>query len=44
MVYTFHSFYELITHQAKKYTNKTALFVDDDKVTYADILQKPVMG
>ena len=40
MVYTFHSFYELIVRQAKRYTKKTALFVDDEKITYADILQR----
>ena len=40
MTYGFNSFYELIGHQGEKYKNKTALFVDDEKITYADILQR----
>ncbi|MDM5271513.1 fatty acid--CoA ligase [Sulfurovum sp. zt1-1] len=40
MTYSFNSFYELIGHQGQKYKNKTALFVDNEKITYADILQR----
>lgn len=39
MEYPFNNFYELITFQAKKRGKKVALFVDDDKITYADILE-----
>ncbi len=39
MEYKFNNFYELITFQAKKRGRKVALFVDDEKITYADILQ-----
>jgi long-chain acyl-CoA synthetase len=38
MDYKFNNFYELITFQAKKRKNKVALFVDDEKITYGDIL------
>jgi len=38
MDYKFNNFYELITYQAKKRGKKVALFVDDEKITYADIL------
>jgi len=38
MDYKFNNFYELITFQAKKRGKKVALFVDDDKITYAEIL------
>ncbi len=38
MDYTFNNFYELITYQAKKRGKKVALFVDDEKITYGDIL------
>jgi len=38
MDYTFNNFYELITFQAKKRGSKTALFIDDEKVSYAEIL------
>jgi len=39
MDYKFNNFYELITFQAKKRGKKVALFVDDEKITYADILE-----
>src|SRR5210317_1615641 len=38
MDYKFNNFYELITFQAKKRGKKIALFVDDEKITYGDIL------
>jgi len=38
MEYKFKNFYELITFQAKKRKHKVALFVDDEKITYGDIL------
>ena len=38
MDYKFNNFYELITFQAKKRGKKVALFVDDEKITYGDIL------
>lgn len=38
MDYKFNNFYELITFQARKRGKKVALFVDDEKVTYGDIL------
>ena len=38
MDYKFNNFYELITFQAKKRGSKTALFVDDEKISYAEIL------
>ncbi len=39
MEYPFNNFYELITFQAKKRTKKVALFVDDEKITYGEILE-----
>jgi len=39
MEYTFNNFYELISFHAKKRKKKTALFVDDEKITYREILQ-----
>ena len=39
MDYKFNNFYELISYQAKKRGKKVALFVDDEKITYADILE-----
>ncbi|HEY9190360.1 MAG TPA: long-chain-fatty-acid--CoA ligase, partial [Sulfurovum sp.] len=39
MQYKFNHFYELITYQAKKRGKKVALFVDDRKITYAEILE-----
>ena len=38
MKYKFNNFYELITFQAQKRKKKVALFVDDEKITYGDIL------
>ncbi len=38
MEYPFNNFYELITFQAKKRAKKVALFVDDEKITYGQIL------
>jgi len=40
MKYPFNNFYELITHQAKKRKKKVALLVDDEKITYGEILEK----
>ncbi len=40
MEYKFNNFYELITFQAKKRKKKIALFSDDKKITYGDMLQK----
>ncbi len=40
MEYKFNNFYELITFQAKKRGSKVALLVDDEKITYGDILEK----
>ncbi len=39
MGYKFNNFYELITFQTKKRGKKVALFVDDEKITYSDILK-----
>jgi len=39
MDYKFNNFYELITFQAKKRKNKVALFVNDEKITYGEILE-----
>ena len=39
MEYPFNNFYELITFQAKKRGKKVALFVDDEKITYSEILE-----
>lgn len=38
--YPFGSFYEVISHQAKKRAKKAALFVDDEKISFADIKSK----
>ncbi|MEA2048365.1 MAG: long-chain-fatty-acid--CoA ligase [Campylobacterota bacterium] len=38
MKYRHHNFYELIKFQAKKRAKKVALFVDDEKIRYAEIL------
>ena len=40
MSYPFNNFYELITFQGKKRRSKVALLVDDEKITYGDILEK----
>lgn len=40
MDYELNNFYELIKHQASKRANKTALLVEDEKITYIQILQK----
>ncbi len=40
MNYQFNNFYELITFQAKKRGSKVALLVDNEKITYSDILEK----
>ena len=40
MDYKFNNFYELISFQAKKRGSKTALFVDDEKISYAEVLLK----
>jgi len=37
---TFSTLYEIITAQAKKHHKKVALFVDDEKISYAEILEK----
>ena len=39
MSYPFNNFYELITFQAKKRRSKVALLVDDEKITYGEILK-----
>ena len=39
MKYKFNNFYEIITFQAKKRKNKVALLIDDQKVTYKEILE-----
>ena len=36
----FSNLYEIISYQAKKRKRKVALFVDDEKVTYGEILEK----
>lgn len=38
--YPFGNFYEVISHHAKKRGNKSALFVDDQKISYKEILKK----
>jgi long-chain acyl-CoA synthetase len=38
MDYKFNNFYELIVSQAKKRGSKTALFVDDEKISYTEVL------
>jgi len=40
MNYPFNTFYEIIVNHAKKRGRKTALFVDDEKISYKDILEK----
>lgn len=40
MKYDFQSFYEIIVFQAKKRSKKTALYVDDEKITYAGVLKR----
>ena len=37
--YPYNNFYELITFQAKKRKKKVALFVDDEKIRYGEILE-----
>jgi len=37
MKYKFNNFYEFIAFQSKKRKNKTALFLGDEKISYADI-------
>lgn len=39
MTYKFSNFYELILYQAEKHKNKVALLVENEKITYGDILQ-----
>jgi len=39
MGYKFNNFYELITLHGKKRKNKTALLLNEDKITYGEILQ-----
>ncbi|RUM70216.1 MAG: long-chain fatty acid--CoA ligase [Sulfurovum sp.] len=39
MKYKFNNFYALLSFQAKKRKNKTALFVNDEKITYKEILE-----
>ncbi|MBD3789723.1 MAG: long-chain-fatty-acid--CoA ligase [Campylobacterales bacterium] len=40
MAYPFTNFYEMITSWAKESGKKTALFVDDEKIRYRDILER----
>ena len=40
MEYKFRNLYEIIVHQAQESKRKVALFVDDEKVTYAQILER----
>jgi long-chain acyl-CoA synthetase len=40
MAYEFSNLYEIITFQAKKRKNKTALLIDNEKVSYAEVLEK----
>jgi long-chain acyl-CoA synthetase len=37
MAYRFNNFYELVAKQAKKRKKKTALFLNDDKISYGEI-------
>jgi long-chain acyl-CoA synthetase len=39
MKYMFNNLYELIAHQAKKRKNKVALLVENEKISYHDILE-----
>jgi long-chain acyl-CoA synthetase len=38
MSYTFNYFYELISFQAQHHKNKVALFIEEEKITYKEIL------
>ncbi len=40
MEYKFNNFYELIEFQGKKRRSRVALLVDDEKITYGDIIKK----
>ena len=40
MAEQFTTLYEIISYQAKKRKRKAALFVDDEKITYGEILEK----
>ncbi len=40
MSYKFNNFYETLEHNAKKRSKKTALFVDEEKITYKEIKEK----
>jgi len=40
MAYKFNNFYELLTFHAKKRGNKVALFIDDEKINYAEVKSK----
>lgn len=40
MSYQFNNFYELIVYHAKKRKSKTALFVDNEKISYGELLSK----
>ena len=40
MAYRFSNLYEVISTQAKDHSRKAALFVDDEKISYAEILDK----
>ena len=40
MAEQFTTLYEIISYQAKKRKNKVALFIDDKKIKYAEILEK----
>ena len=39
MEYKYHNFYELITAQGKNYKSKVALIIEEEKITYGDILK-----
>jgi long-chain acyl-CoA synthetase len=40
MKYMFNNFYEFISYQAKRRREKVALFVDEEKITYGNLLKK----
>jgi len=40
MAYAFNTFYDIALYQAGKRGGKTALFIDEEKVSYRDILEK----
>jgi len=40
MAYPFNTFYEIVTTHAKKRGGKTAIYVDDTKISYRDILER----